>query len=197
MAKRRIVALTAMATLLLVPLLLWPDQDSVADATLRTTYVLRSSVVGAAGSPGTSAGKRIYGTVGQSTPIGTGSAAGKVLYAGFWDRISTSSGVEDDGADGGLVEVRETKLLQNIPNPFNPLTTIQYSVAKQGPVDLTIFSVAGERIRTVVHDYHYPGLFSAVWDGRDEQGETVSSGVYFYRMTAGDYSGVRKMLILK
>jgi len=195
--KRRIVALTAMATLLVVLLLLWPDRDSAADATLQATYFLRSSVVGAAGSPGTSADKRIHGTVGQSTPIGTGWAADRVLYGGFWYRISTSSGVEEDGADGGLVDVRETRLLQNIPNPFNPATTIQYSVAKEGPVDLTIFSVAGERVRTVVHDYHYPGLFSAVWDGRDEQGETVSSGVYFYRMMAGEYSSVRKMLILK
>jgi flagellar hook assembly protein FlgD len=120
-----------------------------------------------------------------------------VLHGGFWSSISPSSGVEGGGADGGLVEVRETRLLQNIPNPFNPVTTIQYSVAKEGPVDLTIFSVAGERVRTVVNHYHYPGLFSAVWDGRDEQGETVSSGVYFYRMTAGEYSGVRKMLVLK
>jgi hypothetical protein len=186
-----------LAALLLVPLLLWPDQDSTAGATSRTTYLLRSSVVGVAGSPGTSAGKRVLGTAGQPTPVGVGSAAGKVLYAGFWDRIPTTSAVEEEEIVEDFVEIYDTRLFQNIPNPFNPVTTIQYSVAQEGPVDLTIFSVEGERVRTLVHDYHYPGLFSAVWDGRDEQGETVSSGVYFYRMTAGEYSDVRKMLILK
>jgi hypothetical protein len=199
--RKRSLLLVA-AVLLLPPLLPWPGSDDepavgAASATSGATCLLRSSVVGVGGSPGETEGMRSNGTIGQPTPVGVGTSGGKVLYAGFWDRIPLTSAVEEDESLEGFAQVFETHLFQNTPNPFNPVTTIGYSVREEGPVDLTIFSVEGEHIRTLVHRHRQPGLFSAVWDGKDESGRPVSSGVYFYRMTTDNHSEVRRMLVLK
>jgi hypothetical protein len=91
-------------------------------------------------------------------------------------------------------------LAQNHPNPFNPTTTIQYSIpAGEGTVavSIRIYDVAGHLVRDLVNQSEGPGIHSAVWDGRDERGERVGSGVYFYRMRAGSFNSSRKMVVLK
>jgi hypothetical protein len=87
---------------------------------------------------------------------------------------------------------------QNVPNPFNPITTITYDVATPGNVRIAIYDVAGRLVRTLVDESAPAGRFDAVWDGRDNRGAAVHSGVYFYRMTAPGYqSPTKKMLLLK
>ncbi|MGD8414479.1 MAG: T9SS type A sorting domain-containing protein, partial [Candidatus Latescibacterota bacterium] len=89
-------------------------------------------------------------------------------------------------------------LLQNRPNPFNPTTTIEYTVREQGPVKLQIYNVAGQLVRTLVDEVQAPGkVHSVVWDGRSNAGQTVSSGVYFYKFVAGDFVRTKKMVLLK
>jgi hypothetical protein len=89
-------------------------------------------------------------------------------------------------------------LSQNRPNPFNPTTTIEYTVKEQGKVNLRIYNVAGQLIRTLVDDVKSPGvLYSATWDGKNGQGQTVASGVYFYKLVAGDFVQTKKMILLK
>jgi hypothetical protein len=93
-------------------------------------------------------------------------------------------------------------LAQNYPNPFNPETWIPYELAKDSDVRISIYDVKGRLVRTINLGHHEVGQYftkdkAAHWDGRNEFGEKVSSGVYFYRIQAGDFHAVRKMVILK
>jgi hypothetical protein len=91
-------------------------------------------------------------------------------------------------------------LAQNYPNPFNPITTIQYSVKgdQSSPyVSLKIFNLLGQQVRTLVDGDRDSGYYSVTWDGRDDRGREVPSGVYFYRLIAGTFSGTKKMVLMK
>jgi hypothetical protein len=91
----------------------------------------------------------------------------------------------------------ENGLAQNYPNPFNPTTTIRYSARARSHVSIRIYNVAGQLVRTLVDGVTTPGVHDVVWNGRDNAGEPVSSGVYLYRMVAGDYTRTRKMVVIK
>jgi hypothetical protein len=93
-------------------------------------------------------------------------------------------------------------LAQNYPNPFNPETWIPYELAKATDVKIDIYDIQGKIVRTIDLGHREVGQYfnkeeAAYWDGRNEFGEKVSSGVYFYRIQAGDFQAVRKMVILK
>ena len=95
-----------------------------------------------------------------------------------------------------------TGLLSNYPNPFNPETWIPYQLAKPADVTLTIYAVNGEMVRRLELGHQAAGIYqskrrAAYWDGRNALGELVASGVYFYTLTAGEFSTTRKMLIRK
>ena len=97
---------------------------------------------------------------------------------------------------------RETELLPNYPNPFNPETWIPYRLAEDAFVTLTIYDGSGYVVRTLDVGHRIAAVYESrskavYWDGRNEVGERVASGVYFYTLTAGDYSAPRKMVILK
>ena len=96
----------------------------------------------------------------------------------------------------------KTAVLRNYPNPFNPETWIPYQLAKPAKVDISIFSIDGKRIRTLKLGYIPAGKYhdkhqSAYWDGRNEFGESVASGVYFYMFTADDFTSTGRMFIRK
>ena len=97
---------------------------------------------------------------------------------------------------------KETALLMNYPNPFNPETWIPYQLAEPAEVALTIYAIDGTVVRTLALGHQPVGIYqnksrAAYWDGRNEVGEPVASGLYFYTLTAGDFSATRKMLIRK
>ena len=96
----------------------------------------------------------------------------------------------------------ETTLLPNYPNPFNPETWIPYQLAIPAVVTLTIHDVKGNTVRTLDLGDQHAGTYqnrnhAAYWDGRNTQGEPVASGVYFYTLSAGDFTATRRMLIRK
>ena len=96
----------------------------------------------------------------------------------------------------------ETELLANYPNPFNPETWIPYRLAEDAFVTLTIYDGAGQVVRTLDVGHQIAAVYenrskAIYWDGRNGLGEQVASGVYFYHLSAGDYSATRKMVILK
>ena len=96
----------------------------------------------------------------------------------------------------------ETALLANYPNPFNPETWIPYHLANASDVEITIFDARGGVVLTLILGHQMAGYYTsrsraAYWDGRNTLGEPVASGVYFYTLTAGDFTATRKMLILK
>ena len=97
---------------------------------------------------------------------------------------------------------KETALLANYPNPFNPETWIPYQLSTSAEVTLHIYAVNGELVRTLALGHQPAGMYqtrsrAAYWDGKNTLGETVASGIYFYTLTAGDYTATRKMLIKK
>ncbi|MDZ4722509.1 MAG: cohesin domain-containing protein [candidate division Zixibacteria bacterium] len=88
-------------------------------------------------------------------------------------------------------------LMQNYPNPFNPSTSINFALPRASRVELTIFNIAGQKIRSLVDDDLSAGSHTVVWDGHGENGASVSSGVYLYRLVAGTESSTKKMLLVK
>ena len=98
--------------------------------------------------------------------------------------------------------VKETKLLLNYPSPFNPETWIPYQLAKDADVSGEIYNPIGQLVRTLDLGFQSRGRYlsreeAAYWDGHNDDGEKVASGVYFYVFEAGDYAQTQKMVILK
>ena len=101
---------------------------------------------------------------------------------------------------GDEVEVvipTESALSQNYPNPFNPSTSIVYSITEDGFVSLSVYNLVGQKVANLVNTDLNAGTYSVQWDGRSENGEMVSNGVYFYRMNAGNFTDTKKMVLLK
>jgi hypothetical protein len=101
------------------------------------------------------------------------------------------------GNEDPIVPVTATALAGNYPNPFNPETTISYSVKEPSPVRIEIFNSKGQKVRTLVNETQSTGWYSPVWNGKDDLGQPVSSGVYLYRMNAGAYHSTRKMILMQ
>ncbi len=128
-----------------------------------------------------------------------------------WLALAQSLDIDDANLQQGIrfleglfaaLTPKETTLLPNYPNPFNPETWIPYRLAEDTNVTLTIYDTNGIMVRHLDLGHQSAGFYESrtaaiYWDGRNDFGEGVASGVYFYHLSAGDYSGVRKMLIVK
>ena len=130
----------------------------------------------------------------QSTP----DAVGTSLPKGF----SYEHGIQMLEQLARALTPDTTALLANYPNPFNPETWIPYQLSKATDVTVTIYAADGSVVRTLALGHQDAGMYknrsqAAYWDGRNAVGETMASGVYFYTLTAGEFSATRKMLILK
>ena len=89
-------------------------------------------------------------------------------------------------------------LHNNFPNPFNPSTTISFSLPIESRIDLIIYNIKGQQVKTIVNDIFEKGNHSVTWNGIDESGKLVSSGVYFYKLSVdGKSKSVKKCLLLK
>jgi M6 family metalloprotease-like protein len=117
----------------------------------------------------------------------------EAVLAGGFTVVDVLTGIESPG-------VLVNALHQNHPNPFNPTTTIRYSIKTRGHVTLAIYNAAGQRVRTLVDEIQSPEAagFSVMWDGKNDSGSQVASGVYLYKLTAGNnYQAVKKLVLLK
>jgi len=127
----------------------------------------------------------------------------KSIQAGrkYWyklEDVSTSGIKTQHGPVLAEVAVpKEFDLFQNYPNPFNPTTTIRYQVPKAVKVKLEIFNIMGQSVRTLVDDNKEPGYHLVLWDGLTSAGSPASTGVYYYRISAGDFVMSKKMALLK
>jgi hypothetical protein len=92
---------------------------------------------------------------------------------------------------------KQYALLQNYPNPFNPTTNIRFALPRESYVTLIIYNVLGQKVRTLVDNVRAAGIYDVSWDGRDAGGNSVGSGMYFYRLESGQGAIVKKMLMLK
>lgn len=113
--------------------------------------------------------------------------------------LDPTGGILGVSAGGRDVRPRrfENWLSQNYPNPFNPTTTISFSIAKSGHVNLVVFDVTGAVVRNLLSESRRPSQYRVLWDGRNNAGAPVASGVYFYRLKAPGFTSAKKMVLLK
>ena len=88
-------------------------------------------------------------------------------------------------------------LLQNFPNPFNPTTEIRFDLPSEGHVNLSVYNMTGQKIKSLGSGSMQPGYHSVSWDGTNDSGGKVATGMYFYRIQAGKFQDTKKMLFLK
>ena len=86
---------------------------------------------------------------------------------------------------------------QNFPNPFNPTTTINFSIPESGHVNIMIYDILGRHVRTLVDKSHSAGNYSVMWDATDMNGSKISAGIYFYTIKAGNFLSTKRMLFIK
>jgi hypothetical protein len=101
------------------------------------------------------------------------------------------------GVTDGAPPAPPYRLYANRPNPFNPTTTIRFSLPRVERAALVVYDIAGRRVATLADDSFGPGEFEVTWSGKDDTGRDVASGVYFARLVAGDFTAVRKMVLIR
>jgi len=138
-----------------------------------------------------------------------GALYAKLLLLGVNSRLTRPSAEPVEGEEALLASALSSSfaprlpkafaLAQNYPNPFNPSTSITFAVGGEESVSvrLSVYDIRGRLVRTLVEGNKTPGSYSLDWDGRDSQGRSVASGIYFYRIKAGVFKQTRKMVLLK
>ncbi|MBN2414378.1 T9SS type A sorting domain-containing protein, partial [bacterium] len=106
-------------------------------------------------------------------------------------------GFTDVADDGGAGLPSSMHLYANYPNPFNPVTTIEFDLKQQADITVAVYDVRGRLIQTLLSGVRAAGSHRVVWDGRDLNGTAVSSGVYIYQLKTGDAVLSRKMMLMK
>ena len=134
--------------------------------------------------------------------VAAGTGTLEVDYEYFRNTVNTAVQGAPTLNAATVIIPTQTGLLPNYPNPFNPETWLPYQLSGAADVTLTIYNIRGAAIRRLALGHQPAGVYhskgrAAYWDGRNEYGEVVASGVYFYTLTAGDFSATRRMLILK
>ncbi|MCX6829840.1 MAG: FG-GAP-like repeat-containing protein [candidate division Zixibacteria bacterium] len=114
----------------------------------------------------------------------------------FWNRRDLIP-TDIDYEDRPSLKPTRFALFQNFPNPFNPVTTIEYTVPVRAEVAITIYNILGQTVRSLTDGPKAPGTYRINWDGRDSGGHQVSTGIYFYQIKAGDFTASKRMILLK
>jgi subtilisin family serine protease len=128
----------------------------------------------------------------ESSPICHWRYNRRMNNAGF---ILTSP--TDVANDEAAVLPDKYELAQNYPNPFNPNTRVKFSLPELSNVNLTVFNILGQKVKTLVNKQLPAGSYTAAWDGTDSDGKALATGIYLYRLKADNYSASRKMLLVK
>lgn len=161
-------------------------------ATVQAQHAIPASVLGSGGGTTVGAAHTLTATVGQ--PL-TGTTAG--LRAGFWyigEGMALTTDLEDRLTDD---VPRRFDLRQNYPNPFNPSTMIQYTLPEPVHVRLVVYDMLGRVVYTLTDARQTAGAYRVAWDGRNAAGASVASGVYLYRLEAGDHVESKTMLLVR
>ncbi|MBK8165076.1 MAG: hypothetical protein IPK64_03815 [bacterium] len=165
-----------------------------AGATTLANPTFSGGAVGAAGGS-----YRLAGTVGEAGVVGRTAGGSFVMGQGFWrPGLGYVSAVapdpQDPAADGAVFA---NALAPNHPNPFSGGTRLAFSVARASEVSLEIFDLAGRRVRHLIATALPAGRHDAHWDGRDDRGAPVASGLYHARLAIGDWSATKRMLMVR
>jgi hypothetical protein len=137
---------------------------------------------------------------------GTISVGFNAIGTSEFDIELVNASVTIDGVVGSVSDLSSVTLAavptvyalsQNFPNPFNPTTTIEYSIPEAGNVELVIYNMAGQKVRTLINESQSASFYKVVWDGRNSMGENVGAGLYIYKLISGDFSKMQKMTLIK
>lgn len=158
------------------------------------------SLIAKIGSNGTPQYIGTYGSI--------GSVNGGTLYLGINDdlpsdnygswialifrNVNTTTSIV-----GSNFKTNSYKLSQNYPNPFNPSTKIDYSVQRTDNIQIRIYNSLGQLVKTLIDETKSPGEYSVIWNGKDDSGSSVASGVYYYQIITKDFDSSKKMILLK
>ena len=119
-------------------------------------------------------------------------ADSRELFADLMDWFGVEPSVSDD-----VVTPHPNRLKGNYPNPFNPSTTIEFSIQNPGKIELSIYNLRGQKVKSLVSDHLGSGLHKVVWNGEDDQGREVGSGIYLVRMQSSGYTMSKKITLIK
>jgi M6 family metalloprotease-like protein len=118
---------------------------------------------------------------------------GSVDWTPFLNEEAQATAVEDAGANGP----EAFELYPNYPNPFNAQTVIRFAIAAPVQTELIVFNSLGQAVRTLVEESLVPGFYSRIWDGRNELGRAAATGVYFYRLRAGNFRAQGRLVMVR
>ena len=120
---------------------------------------------------------------------------------GWWAEVNVFAGYDPNATDVPYdyepTVPADFRLSHNYPNPFNPSTAIEFSLPERGQTALTVYNLLGRTVCTLVDKLLPAGDYTLRWDGMDESGQDVASGVYIYRLTSGEFTQSRKMLLVR
>ena len=119
------------------------------------------------------------------------------VYDGGWESAIVEVIFFYNGTNAGNNLVATTKLMNNYPNPFNPITNISYSIKDRGNVTIEVYNLKGQLVKALVNETKEAGDHSVIWDGSDKLNKLVSSGIYLYRMKSNNSTTTKKMILLK
>lgn len=171
------------------------DQLSITDSSTTQTAFTYSTVASAIAGVTYANGSRRAVFLGFGWEAINDVVKREALLANAIEYLEGPTGIDNVT---GVSLPAEFELAQNYPNPFNPSTTIRFSIPQASRVDLAVFNSLGQKVRSLVQENLTAGTHKVTWDGRDNAGNPVTSGVYFYKINAGNkFSDVKKMLILK
>lgn len=142
---------------------------------------------------------RLAATVGEAGPVGRANGGGWMLLEGFWHPgVGYASAVAPEppqpGADG---LVFRNALAASRPNPFSDGTRVAFSVARAAPVALDIYDLGGRRVRRLLSGTFAAGRFESRWDGRDDRGAELPSGLYHARLRIGSWSATSRLMMVR
>jgi len=156
-------------------------------------YKLCTSVLSEGGRGASSTNFKAITTIGQPSSIGEVADSSYIGYYGFWHEIFAQEvGIKDRTVSAASNLPKEFSLSQNFPNPFNPITQIKYALPQDCDVKLTIYNILGRKVASLVDGKQRTGYKTIRWDAG-----SFSSGIYFYRLQAGDFVQTRKMVLIR
>jgi hypothetical protein len=111
----------------------------------------------------------------------------------FWE---TNFPEELGSKDEAILPI-EFAMHQNYPNPFNPVTSVRYDIPTTSNVTISVYSLLGKKVKTLTSSVHQPGFYSTQWNGTNDMGSAVSSGVYICKINSDRYTAIKKMILMK
>jgi len=151
-------------------------------------YVIKNAVFSGAGSRSQSDSYILTDAIGQPLPVGQFTSDNYSLSTGFFYNSETATDIDDEEP---LIP-KQFKLENNFPNPFNPTTTIEYSIPEDSDVTISIYDLNGQLIQSLVDDNKTAGVHKTIWNATN-----ISSGIYFYKIRADHFTAVKKCILIK